>query len=173
MPTLGNEKRGSLDPMFQKQAGDGTPTWESGKLLLVSSPEQFDEIVETHRERLVVLMCKSHSCRPCKMFTRKYMSIAQRFPEVVCCELYGDETPETRKMMIRLQVKVTPTFRMYRQHESVNVVTGTNDKKLMRGILAQLFPAELVNHEAEIQDTLESDEELQAAAATAAAAASH
>jgi hypothetical protein len=24
---------------------------------------------------LVVLMCKSHSCRPCKMFTRKYMSI--------------------------------------------------------------------------------------------------
>jgi hypothetical protein len=70
-------------------------------------------------------------------------------------------------MMIRLQVKVTPTFRMYRQHESVNVVTGTNDKKLMRGILAHLFPAELVNHEAEIQDTLESDEELQAAAAAA------
>jgi hypothetical protein len=35
MPTLGNERRGSLDPMFQKQAGDGTPTWESGKLLLV------------------------------------------------------------------------------------------------------------------------------------------
>jgi hypothetical protein len=92
---------------------------------------------------------------------------AQRFPEVVCCELYGDETPDTRKMMIRLQVKVTPTFRMYRQQEVVNVVTGTNDKKLMRGILAQLFPSELVNHEAEIQDTLETEEELQAAAAAA------
>ncbi len=172
------------------------------------------------------------------------------------CELYGDETPETRKMMIRLQVKVTPTFRMYRcvetarmlgtwnlashvpatpnayslpthgtkgcqplhngthgtygtqgrQHccmqgfhaaiagwtgvvtgphrcnvhrlllcvtgdccrrekQCVNVLTGTNEKKLMRGMLAHLFPAELINHEREIQDTMELEEEAPAGAA--------
>jgi hypothetical protein len=104
-------------------------------------------------------------CSPATRSLFLHFLQAQRFPEVVCCELYGDETPDTRKMMIRLQVKVTPTFRMYRQQEAVNVVTGTNDKKLMRGILAQLFPSELVNHEAEIQDTLETEEELQAAAA--------
>lgn len=101
---------------------------------------------------------------------------AERFPEVVCCELYGDETPDTRKMMVRLQVKVTPTFRMYRQRECVDVVTGTNDKKLMRGILAHLFPQELINHEREIQDTLEAEEEEEqqaTAAAAAVAAPSH
>lgn len=64
-----------------------------------------------------------------------------------------------------LQVKVTPTFRMYRQRECVNVVTGTNEKKLMRGILSQLFPAELVNHEREIADTMSLDQEEQLAAA--------
>lgn len=29
---------------------------------------------------------------------------ADRFPECIMCELYGDETPDTRKMMMRLQV---------------------------------------------------------------------
>lgn len=100
---------------------------------------------------------------------------AERFPEVVMCEVYGDETPDTRKMMMKMQVKVTPTFRMYRHKDCVNVVTGTNEKKLMRGILSQLVPAELVVHEKEIADTLSIDEEEQkqqtVAAALAAAAA--
>jgi hypothetical protein len=100
---------------------------------------------------------------------------ASRFPEVVMCEVYGDETPDTRKMMMSMQVKVTPTFRMYRHNECVNVVTGTNEKKLMRGVLSQLVPAELVAHEKEIADTLSIDEEEQkeqtVAAALAAAAA--
>eukprot|EP00878_Enallax_costatus_P001057 GHUV01001192.1.p2 GENE.GHUV01001192.1~~GHUV01001192.1.p2 ORF type:complete len:220 (+),score=40.27 GHUV01001192.1:113-772(+) len=157
--------RGSLDPLASSwQSSEWTP----GRLLTVTSPEQFDDLVAAYPDKLIVLMCKSHSCRPCKMFTRKYMAIAERFSECILCELYGDETPETRKMMIRLQVKVTPTFRMYRQRECVNVVTGTNDKKLMRGILSQLFPAELVNHEREIADTLSMDEEEQQVAAAAA-----
>lgn len=67
-----------------------------------------------------------------------------------------------------LQVKATPTFRLYRQRECVSVVTGTNDKKLMGGILAQLFPAELVNHEREIAETMALEEEQQPVAAAAA-----
>lgn len=162
-PSFGGP-RGSLDPLASSWQ---STEWTPGRLLTVNSPEQFDDLVAAHADKLIVLMCKSHSCRPCKMFTRKYMSIAERFPECILCELYGDETPDTRKMMMRLQVKVTPTFRMYRQRECVNIVTGTNDKKLMRGILSQLFPAELVNHEHEIADTMSVDEEEEKVAAAA------
>jgi hypothetical protein len=49
--------------------------WEPGRLLTVKSPEQFAALSAEHPEKLIVLMCKSHSCRPCKMFTRKYLSI--------------------------------------------------------------------------------------------------
>ena len=29
---------------------------------------------------------------------------AERFPECIMCEIYGDDTPDTRKMMMRMQV---------------------------------------------------------------------
>jgi hypothetical protein len=58
---------------------------------------------------------------------------------------------------------------MYRGGECVNTITGTNDKKLMRGMLAHLSPAELVNHAQEVADTLSIDEGDAAAAAAAAA----
>eukprot|EP00775_Hariotina_reticulata_P005338 gene5339-5575_t len=138
----GGEKRFSLDPLAQEWAQQD---WSPGRLLTVSSPQQFDDLLDAHTSKLIVLMCKSHSCRPCKMFTRKYLALAERFPEVVMCEVYGDETPDTRKMMMKMQVKVTPTFRMYRHKDCVNVITGTNEKKLMRGILSQLVPAELAS----------------------------
>lgn len=132
--------------------------WEPGRLLTVKSPEQFAALSAEHPEKLIVLMCKSHSCRPCKMFTRKYLSIAQRFPDCILAEIYGDETPETRKMMMQMEVRVTPTFRMYRQGDCVNVTAGTNDKKLMRGILSAMTAAELAVHEQEIADTMSFDE---------------
>lgn len=63
--------RQSLDPMASAWEQD----WEPGRLLTVKSPEQFSELQQQHSEKLIVLMCKSHSCRPCKMFTRKYLSV--------------------------------------------------------------------------------------------------
>jgi hypothetical protein len=93
---------------------------------------------------------------------------AQRFPDCILAEIYGDETPATRKMMMTMEVKVTPTFRMYRGADCVNVVAGTNEKKLMRGILAAMTAAELAAHEQEIADTLSIDEADQQPAAAAA-----
>jgi hypothetical protein len=63
--------RTSLDP----QQKEWDQAWEAGRLITVKSPEQFEALLQTHSEKLVVLMCKSHACRPCKMFTRKYLSI--------------------------------------------------------------------------------------------------
>lgn len=90
---------------------------------------------------------------------------AQRFSDCILAEIYGDETPDTRKMMMKMDVRVTPTFRMYRQGDCVNVVTGTNEKKLMRGILSAMTAAELAAHEQEIADTMSFDEAEQPVAA--------
>jgi len=68
----------SLDPM----AATWEQAWEAGRLLTVKSPQQFSDLQLSHPEKLIVLMCKSHACRPCKMFTRKYLSIVS-----ACCQL--------------------------------------------------------------------------------------
>ncbi len=94
-----------------------------------------------------------YPCAPC--CTRPQ---AQRFPDCVLAEIYGDETPDTRKMMMQMEVRVTPTFRMYRDGECVNITTGTQEKKLMRGILSAMTAAELAAHEQEIADTMSLDE---------------
>jgi hypothetical protein len=100
--TVGGEKRLSLDPLAQEWAQQD---WSPGRLLTVSSPQQFDDLLDAHQNKLIVLMCKSHSCRyvrchlaqllfahntwiswltrlcgscpcrPCKMFTRKYLAL--------------------------------------------------------------------------------------------------
>ncbi|KAF8058131.1 Thioredoxin F-type [Scenedesmus sp. PABB004] len=171
--TLDGAPRGSLDPEAAsraKQQAAGGGGWAAGVVLTVTSPEHFDGVLAAHPDRLAVLMCKSHSCRPCKMFTRKYLAVAEKFPEVVVAEVFGDDSPELRKMMIGLGVKVTPTFRLYRGGECVDVVTGTNDKKLVAALLARLAPAELANHAAEVAEAAAAAAEEAAAAAAAAAA---
>lgn len=115
-------------------------------------------MLNQHPDQLAVLMCKSKACRPCKMFLRKYMRLAERFPEVLMLDIYGDESPGTRKSMMEWQVKVTPTFRMYRGTDLVDISTGINEKKLGRALLAHLFPAELAQHEADIKDFMEVEE---------------
>lgn len=37
---------------------------------------------------------------------KKYMEIAEKFPGVVCLQIFGDESPDTRKLMVSMKVKV-------------------------------------------------------------------
>ncbi len=70
-PSLDPQARQSLDP----QQKEWEQAWEPGRLITVKSREQFEGLLSQHPNKLVVLMCKSHACRPCKMFTRKYLAI--------------------------------------------------------------------------------------------------
>lgn len=40
------------------------------------------------------------------VFMKKYMHIAESFPEVVLLQMFGDESQETRKLMVSMKVKV-------------------------------------------------------------------
>jgi hypothetical protein len=40
------------------------------------------------------------------VFMKKYMYIAEQWPDVVLLQIFGDESPDTRKMMVSMKVKV-------------------------------------------------------------------
>ena len=39
-------------------------------------------------------------------FLKVYMDIARRFPEAVLMQILGDESPDTRRLMVKMKVKV-------------------------------------------------------------------
>ncbi|KAK9838109.1 hypothetical protein WJX81_001734 [Elliptochloris bilobata] len=99
----------------------------------VHSSAEFESVLSAHPDSLIILMCKAMACRPCKMFTRKFERLAASYPDVVFCEILGDENNDTRRLMMELQIKVTPTFKLYRGRteagasECVHSLTGINE----------------------------------------------
>lgn len=127
------------------------------------SPQQLDAALAAHAGGLCVLMCKSKTCRPCKAFLKKYAAIAERFPRLVAMQILGDESAETRKLMMSMKVKVTPTFMIYRGGERAATVTGVSETKLLRALVDLMTPEELAGHEEDVFE-LEAAEREEAAA---------
>mmetsp|Transcript_748 Transcript_748/g.2282 ORF Transcript_748/g.2282 Transcript_748/m.2282 type:complete len:260 (-) Transcript_748:789-1568(-) len=105
-------------------------------VIRIHTPEELKEQLEIHGHDLVVLMCKAHSCRPCKMFMRKYQRIAQQYRDrnVTFLEIFGDDSKETRQLMISMSIRVTPNFRLYRDGQLVHQLTGVNETNLRNAV---------------------------------------
>jgi thioredoxin 1 len=100
----------------------------------INAPEELKEELGRHGSDLVVLMCKAHSCRPCKMFTRKFHRLAESYPDATFLEVYGDDTKELRKLMISMEIRVTPNFRLYRDGKLVHQLSGINETNLRNAL---------------------------------------
>lgn len=149
--------RPTVDPVSE---GWSTEEHVPGQIWTIHSSQQLQEVLQTHSQQLAVLMCKSKTCRPCKMFMKKYMEIAEKLPGVVCLQIFGDESPDTRKMMVSMKVKVTPTFALYRGGEAVGTTTGVSDVKLLRAIFERLTPQELEGLQDEVFELEAAEREL-------------
>lgn len=99
-------------------------------------------MLDRFSDKLVVLMCKASHCKPCKRFAPTYQRMAELMPDTVLLEIMGDETQDTKKWMIGLGIKVTPTFRMYRGGEMVSSLTGAKVAKVLPAITEQLKDGE-------------------------------
>lgn len=75
------------------------------------------------------------------MFSRKYARAAQQYTDAVFLEIIGDETKDTRGMMIDMSIKVTPTFVLFRAGERVHSHGGINETNLHRvsAVLGRVF----------------------------------
>lgn len=87
---------------------------EASLVRTIHSTAELDEVIASSKDRLVVLMCKAKSCKPCRLFMRKYRALAAYYRDSVFLEVYGDESPELRGLMKSESVRVTPTFILYR-----------------------------------------------------------
>eukprot|EP00887_Chlorella_sp_A99_P008290 scaffold12.g8290.t1 len=108
----------------------------------VHSPSEFEALMAANADKLIVLMCKAKCCRPCKMFARKYKLVADHYADSVFCEIFGDESKDTRRMMVEMGVKVTPYFALYRGGARVHGHGGVNEANLHKAIQAQLLEGE-------------------------------
>ena len=81
------------------------PRLHSTKIRQIHGPEELDATLAAYPNRLVVLMAKSAGCRPCKAFARKYQRIAALYPDAVFTVVTGDESKETRAMMMAMKVR--------------------------------------------------------------------
>ncbi|GBF92257.1 thioredoxin [Raphidocelis subcapitata] len=151
--------RNSVDPLTE---GLSTEAHVPGQIWTVHSPAQLQAALDTHSDQLCVLMCKSKACRPCKMFMKKYMDIAERFPNLVLLQVLGDESPDTRKLMVSMKVKVTPTFALYRGGSQVETVTGVSEVKLLRALVDRMTPQELEGHEEDVFELEAAEREMAA-----------
>mmetsp|Transcript_27599 Transcript_27599/g.70307 ORF Transcript_27599/g.70307 Transcript_27599/m.70307 type:complete len:175 (-) Transcript_27599:537-1061(-) len=127
----------SVDP----QAKTGLD-WKPGKIVSVHGPADLDQVLKEHNGKLCVLMCKASHCKPCMKFLTTYRSLAERFSDAVLMTITGDETPDTRKMMMERKVKVTPTFFLYRNGATLHTLTGTTSGALRDKMLDSLLATE-------------------------------
>lgn len=146
-------------PQLPRFSSSSISSYAPGAVLEISGPDDYASLRAAHPDRLVVLMCKARSCRPCKAFTRKYAALAARFPEAALLEIYGDDSPASRQMMIAMGVRVTPTFRLSRGAHEVGVVAGTSEGKLRDGIVAALTEGERSAHPDDVEAWRAAQEE--------------
>ena len=89
-------------PLTRTQTKKTPPSPEQHRQ--IHGPEELDATLAAYPDRLVVLMAKSAGCRPCKAFARKYQRVAALYPHAVFTVVTGDESKETRAMMMAMKV---------------------------------------------------------------------
>ncbi|KAA6418097.1 MAG: thioredoxin [Trebouxia sp. A1-2] len=106
------------------------------------SSQEFQDVIEQNPGSLIVLMCKAQGCRPCKMFGRKFQRLAEQFEDAIFLDIMGDETNDTRRLMMKLDVRATPTFFLYRDRRLGQTLTGINENNLRNAITDFALPDE-------------------------------
>ncbi|PNH10892.1 Thioredoxin H2-1 [Tetrabaena socialis] len=133
------DARPSIDPMANKpRPAAASP----GTVYSAITPAEVEATIQANKERLVVVMCKSSHCKPCKRFMPKYSRMAELLSDSVLLDVVGDRNVDTKKMMMDWGVKSTPTFRMYRGGELVGTSTGAKEAKILPVLLPLLLEGE-------------------------------
>ncbi len=108
----------------------------------IQSQADLDALLAAQAGGLTVLMCKSKSCHPCKLFKPKFGKLAAAFSDAAFCEITGDRNPGTVAMMRAMAIKATPTFVIFRGGEKLHSHSGKQAAKLIDALLAQAAPGE-------------------------------
>jgi len=112
-----------------------------GDITLIFSEQELDEVLERHKEQLVVLFSGLTWCRPCKAMQRPIQKLAAHYSgPAVFLKLFGNSNDKTKALFKeRLKIRSTPCFMVFKNKEAAYVQTGANKEKLEAGI-RELIP---------------------------------
>lgn len=108
----------------------------------IFSVKEFDDILEAHSEKLVVLDCSMTWCGPCKVLLPKFKLFAENYRDAIFLHMNGDENDSCSELFSRLQVGQVPSIQLFREKELVSRHEGIDSKMLRTVILRQLKEGE-------------------------------
>mmetsp|Transcript_24616 Transcript_24616/g.46714 ORF Transcript_24616/g.46714 Transcript_24616/m.46714 type:complete len:214 (+) Transcript_24616:60-701(+) len=121
----------------------GTATKENfGTVVKIDTEADFDAVLETYSDNLVVLNCSMTYCGPCKVMYPTFELFAENYADAVFCYCVGDSNESTKALLSRLGIQAVPHFEMFRNGKSVGFYEGKNKQALRKTILSNLEPGE-------------------------------
>ena len=114
------------------RAGGDNGKADGGKVLEATTEEELEEILETNKDKLVILDFSAKWCGPCKMIAPKFAEISETYaPDVVCVKIDVDVNPDSATAY---EVGAMPTFIFLKKGHQVKTITGANAAKIVETI---------------------------------------
>lgn len=92
---------------------------------LFFSEDEFDKVLASAGERVVVLMASVTWCKPCKAFQTEYEKAAQHYKDAIFLKFYGNSNEGTKALFKdRLKARTTPSFFFFKGGKIAESCTG-------------------------------------------------
>eukprot|EP00274_Cyanoptyche_gloeocystis_P004140 CAMPEP_0196653604 /NCGR_PEP_ID=MMETSP1086-20130531/3254_1 /TAXON_ID=77921 /ORGANISM="Cyanoptyche gloeocystis , Strain SAG4.97" /LENGTH=162 /DNA_ID=CAMNT_0041984889 /DNA_START=93 /DNA_END=581 /DNA_ORIENTATION=- len=107
----------------------------------ISSAEEFNSVLSSASDKLVIVDWFTSWCGPCKLIAPKFEAFSDKYTDAVFLKVQGDKNDELKALAKEMQIRVAPTFQFYWNGEKVHQFTGAHEQELERAIVHHLAPA--------------------------------
>lgn len=107
--------------------------YEAKKMRVLETKEDFDSFLKDAGSKLVVIDFYADWCGPCKIIAPKVLKMADEFTDVCFAKVNVDENSDTAEAE---DITAMPTFKLYKNGNKIDELTGANEAKLREKIVA-------------------------------------
>lgn len=107
--------------------------YEAKKMRVLETKEDFDSFLKDAGSKLVVIDFYADWCGPCKIIAPKFLKMADEFTDVCFAKVNVDENSDTAEAE---DITAMPTFKLYKNGNKIDELTGANEAKLREKIVA-------------------------------------
>ena len=95
----------------------------------ISTIEQYDNLIDQSKDRLVVIKFSAYWCGPCKKIQPHYIQLSGEYKNVIFAHLDVD-LEELKSLAILDNINSLPTFLFIKDEKKVSEVLGANITKI-------------------------------------------
>lgn len=106
---------------------------------LVSTLDEFTEVLEKNPNKLVLVDFFAEWCGPCKRIAPAFSKLTTVFPNLVCLKVDVDD-PDSEEIVVKYSVSAMPTFVYLKNGEEVAKLKGADLKSLTDLIQTHYVP---------------------------------